>query len=105
MFDFLALDKTGIIFVLPHEQLRHHDGEALLSEDPKSFLANAFIHIEHPLEIGAAVEAALQDNPERRQAADNHREQLFFGLDGQASQRVKTTIEQLLAQGGQTNRP
>lgn len=105
MFDFLALDKTGIIFVLPHEQLRHHDGEALLSEDPESFLADAFIHIQQPLEIGAAVEAALQDDPGRRDAAINYRKHLFFGLDGQASLRIKTTIEQLLAQGGQTNRP
>lgn len=105
LFDFLALDKTGIVFVLPHDQLRHHDGEALLSEDPGSFLANAFIHIRQPLEIGAAVEAALRDNPGRRQAARDERKYLFFGLDGQASQRVKTTIEQLLAQGGQTNCP
>ncbi|MCZ6875359.1 MAG: CDP-glycerol glycerophosphotransferase family protein, partial [bacterium] len=105
MFDFLALDKIGIIFVLPPEQLRHHDGEALLSEDPEMFLADAFIHIKHPLQIGAAIDAALQDNPERRQAARKYRDHLFVGLDGHASMRVKDTIEQLLAEGGHTHRP
>lgn len=105
MFDFLALDKIGIIFVLPHAQLRHHDGEALLSENPETFLADAFLHIKQPMEIAAAVDAALQDHPERRQAARNYRDHLFFGLDGQASMRVKGTIEQLLAEGGHTHRP
>ena len=105
MFDFLAFGKTGIIFVLPHEQLRHHDGEPLLSEDPQAFLAGAFLHIRHPKEIGAAVDTALQDDPERRLVANRYRDHFFFGLDGQASLRVKTTIERLLAEDGQTHYP
>lgn len=105
MFDFLALDKTGIIFVLPHEQLRHHDSEAILTEDPEHFLSEAFVHIHHPAEIGAAVHRALRDEPERRQVAQRYRDYLFFGLDGRASLRVKATIEQLLAEGGHVHCP
>jgi CDP-glycerol glycerophosphotransferase (TagB/SpsB family) len=105
MFDFLALDKTGIIFVLPHEQLRHHDGESLLTEDPQQFLAGAFLHIQHPSEIGDAVATALRHDPERQQAARRYRDYCFFGLDGRASLRVKATIERLLAEGEHAHCP
>ncbi len=105
MFDFLALDKTGIIFVLPHERMQHRDGERLLTEDPRQFLQGAFVHIHHPEEIGEAVAAALRPDAERRHRARQYRTYYFFGLDGQASQRVKTTIERLLAEGGHANSP
>jgi CDP-glycerol glycerophosphotransferase (TagB/SpsB family) len=32
MFDFVALDKIGIIFVLPSASLQHHDGAPLRDE-------------------------------------------------------------------------
>jgi hypothetical protein len=32
MFDFVALDKIGIIFVLPSASLQHHDGAPRLDE-------------------------------------------------------------------------
>ena len=105
MFDFVALDKTGIIFVLPSEPLQHHDGEAILTEDPQHFLRGAFLHIAHPDEISQAVAAALHSDPQRREQARQYRDYLFFGLDGQASQRVKTTVERLLAEGGHANCP
>jgi len=105
MFDFLALHKTGIVFVLPHAAMQHHDGEPLLSEDPQQFLAGAFVHIHHPDEIGDAIADALRDDPERRQIAAHYRDHYFFGLDGHASQRTKTTIERLLAEGGHANCP
>jgi CDP-glycerol glycerophosphotransferase (TagB/SpsB family) len=100
MFDFVALQKTGIIFVLPGEPLMHHDGEALLTETPQHFLAEAFLHIAHPSEIRSAIAEALRDDPQRRERVRQQREYLFYGLDGQASQRIKTIIEQLLAEGG-----
>ena len=105
MFDFLALDKTGIVFVLPHDAMQHHDGEPLLSEDPQQFLAGAFVHIRHPDEIRDAIAEALRDDSERRQRAACYRDRYFFGLDGQASERTKTTIERLLAEGGHANCP
>lgn len=100
VFDFLALDKTGIIFVLPETGMRHHDGEPLLGETMQDFLQGAFLHIRHPDEIGDAVAAALQENSERRQRAQAYREYFFCGLDGRASQRTKSVIERLLDEGG-----
>jgi len=105
MFDFVALDKIGIIFVLPSAPLQHHDSEAILTEDPQHFLRDAFVHIAHPDAISQAVAEALRDDPQRRERARQYRDYLFFGLDGQASQRVKTTIERLLAAGGYANCP
>ncbi len=105
IFDFLALDKTGIIVVLPQDALRHHDGEPLLTEDPQHFLAGAFVHMRHRRELRGAIAEALRHDPQRRQVAQKYREHYFFGLDGQASQRTKATIEQLLANGEHVNRP
>jgi hypothetical protein len=99
MFDFLALDKTGIVFVLPHEDLRHHDGESLLTEDPQQFLAGAFVHIRHADDLRHAIVEALQHDPQRRQKAQQYRDYYFFGLDGGASARTKATIDRLVMAG------
>jgi CDP-glycerol glycerophosphotransferase (TagB/SpsB family) len=103
MFDFLALGKIGIIFVLSHEQLRHHDGETLLTEDPQHFLQGAFVHIYHPSEIREAVGTALRRDPERLRVARRYRDYFFYGLDGNASQRIKATIERVLAGDGRAH--
>jgi hypothetical protein len=63
------------------------------------------VHISHPDEIRAAVAEALRDDPQRRARARQYRDYLFFGLDGQASQRTKVIIERLLAEGGHANCP
>lgn len=104
MFDFLALDKTGIIVVLPHHTMRHHDGEPLLSEDPQHFLTGAFVHIRHPDEIRDAIADALRDDPQRYQMARRYRDYFFYRLDGHASKRTKAVIERLLTEGGHVNR-
>jgi len=105
LFDFVALDKTGIIFVLPGEPLHHHDGEAILTEDPQHFLQGAGVCIAHPDDISQAVAEALRHNPQRRERLRQYRDYLFFGLDGRASQRTKAIIERLLAEGGHANCP
>jgi hypothetical protein len=105
IFDFLALDKTGIIFVLPDEVLQHHNGEPLLSEDPQQFLSGAFLHIHSPEQIRDAIAEALVPDPERHRMAQQYRDAYFYGLDGQASLRTKTTIERLLDEGGHLNDP
>ena len=105
VFDFLALDKTGIIFLLPENGMRHRDGEPLLGETMQDFLQGAFLHIRHPEEIGDAVAAALREDPERRQRAHAYRRHLFYGLDGHASQRTKVVIERLLDEGCHANFP
>ena len=105
MFDFLALDKIGTIFVLPGAPPTHHNGEPVLGEDPQHLLAGAFLHIWRPDEIGEAVALALEDDPERQQQARQYRDYFFSGLDGQASQRIKGVIERLLVEGGHANCP
>ena len=105
LFDFLALDKTGIIFVLPDAGRRHHDGEPLLGETMRDFLTGAFVHVTRPNEIGDAVDDAVRDDPARRQRSRVYRDHLFYGLDGHASQRTKTVIERLLDEGGHVNVP
>lgn len=99
MFDFVALQKPGIVFVLPGAPESHHDGEALLTEDPQRFFAEAALHIRHASELGPAIAEALQTAPQRREGAQRLREYLFHGLDGQASQRTKAVIAGLLAEG------
>ena len=105
VFDFLALDKTGIIFVLPEAGMHHYDGEPLLGESMQHFLPGAFLHIDDAGEISGAVAEALQEDPRRRQCAQAHRRYLFHGLDGRASQRTKAFIERLLDEGGHANLP
>ena len=105
VFDFLALDKIGIIFVLPHEALRRHNGEPLLSEDPQHFLSGAFMHVHHPDDLRDAIAEALRPDPKRLRMAQKYREVYFCGLDGRAALRTKMTIERLLNEGGHLNHP
>jgi hypothetical protein len=105
VFDFLALGKTGIIYDLPSDQLRHSDGMPLLGEDNRAFLKDAFVHVGRPEDLGAAVARALDPTPAMRAAQDLERDHLFYKLDGQASARMKSTIEALLAEGGHENAP
>jgi hypothetical protein len=103
VFDFLALGKTGIVYDLPCDRLVHSDGQPLLTEDNREFLKGAFVHVDSPERLGAAIEQALNPTPAMREAADAQRAYYFHGLDGRASQRLKDKIEELLAAGGHEN--
>jgi len=105
VFDFLALGKTGIIYDLPGDRLRHSDGMPLLGEDNREFLKDAFVHVARPDDLGDAVTRALAPTPAMRAAQDRERDHLFDRLDGQAAARMKASIEQLLAEGGHENAP
>jgi hypothetical protein len=105
VFDFLALGKTGIVFDLPCDRLIHSDGEPLLEIDNREFLKGAFIHIDSGKQIGQAIEQALNPSAEMKAAADKYRSELFFKLDGRASQRLITQIESLYNEGGHENIP
>jgi hypothetical protein len=96
IFEFLALGKTGIIFDLPCDRLKHHDGMPLLDEDNRRFLEGAFVHIESPSQIRSAVERALSPDEEMKRAAERYRNDLFYNLDGHASDRVVKIIEDLI---------
>ena len=92
LFEFLALGKIGIIFDLPCDRLKHHDGMPILDEDNRRFLEGAFVHIADPAEIGRAVRRALDPTPEMSQEAERQRRELFCCLDGRASTRIVDTI-------------
>jgi CDP-glycerol glycerophosphotransferase (TagB/SpsB family) len=93
VFDFLAIGKTGIIYDLPCDRLKHSDGQPLLTEDNREFLKDAFVHVQSVDQLGDAIELALSPTAEMKQSADTERDYFFFGLDGKASLRLKQTLE------------
>ena len=105
IFDFLALEKFGIIYNLDYDRLKHSDGEHILSLDNREFLRDAFMHINSPDEIGAAIRQALHPTKKMEQAAAEYRQYFFHELDGKASSRFKKVVEQLLLEGNHLNEP
>lgn len=99
VFDFLALGKTGVIYDLPSDTLKHSDGQPLLDVDNRQFLKDAFVHVDRPDNLSDAIHSALNPTPSMRAAADRERDYLFYKLDGHASERVKSTIETLIETG------
>ena len=98
VFDFLAMNKIGIIYDLDHDKLKHSDGEHILTEDNREFLRDAFVHISKPEDIGQAVKSALEPTAEMKSKAKEYRDHFFHRLDGWASIRLKEKVEELLAQ-------
>jgi len=96
VFDLLALGKTGVIYDLPGDRLRHSDGQPILDEDNRSFLKDAFVHIESPEAIGEAVQRALHPTEAMLGSQAQERDYRFFELDGRASERFKERVEELL---------
>ena len=105
VFDFLALKKFGIIYDLNHDRLKHSDGQHILTTDNREFLQGAFIHIDNPEMIGAAVEQALNPTVEMIEKADRYRDYFFHKLDGKASLRLKATVDRLLDEKPRINEP
>ena len=105
VFDFLALNKFGIVFDLPCDKLNHSDGEPLLEIDNRMFLKGAFPHIDSGKQINHAIEQALQPTEEMIQQAKKYREDLFYKLDGNASLRFVEKMEALYYEGGHQNQP
>lgn len=105
VFDFLALQKFGIVFDLPCDQLSHSDGEPLLEVDNRIFLQDAFPHIQSGKQINEAIELALFPTEKMKAKADEYREELFYKLDGKAAERLIEKIEELYLQGGHENIP
>ena len=97
--EFLATGKTGIIYNLDQESLKHSDGEALLGFDNREYLKDSFVHINRPDELQAGIERALHPTVEMKNVQKDDRDKIFYKLDGKASARVKQTVEQLIAQG------
>ena len=96
IFEFLALGKVGIIFDLDCDRLKHSDGMPILDEDNRRFLEGAFIHIRSPEEIRDAVQRALNPDSAMKSHIEQYRNELFYKLDGRASERIVDKIEDLL---------
>jgi CDP-glycerol glycerophosphotransferase (TagB/SpsB family) len=105
VFDFLAVGKFGIIFDLPCDQLKHTDQEPLLEIDNREFLKGAFPHIESGKDISRAIETSLSPTEQMIAAADEYRGDLFYNLDGRATERTVRKMEQLYLEGGHENVP
>jgi hypothetical protein len=105
VFDFLALQKFGIVFDLPCDDLNHSDGEPLLEIDNREFLKGAFVHIDSGKDLQEAIEQALNPTDIMKVKADEYRENLFYKLDGKASERFVAKVEELYNEGGHENQP
>ena len=95
--EFLATGKTGVIYNLDQENLKHSDGEALLGFDNREYLKKSFVHIDTPKELNTGIMLALNPTDEMKKVQNSDREKIFYKLDGHASIRVKQIIEQLIS--------
>jgi hypothetical protein len=96
VFDFLALGRTGVVYDLPCDTLKHSDGQPLLEVDNREFLKDCFVHVGRPEDLRDGFARALNPTPEMVAAADRERDYRFHKRDGHASERVKQVIEDLL---------
>ncbi|HVP56821.1 MAG TPA: CDP-glycerol glycerophosphotransferase family protein [bacterium] len=96
IFEFLALGRVGIIYDLACDRLKHHDGMPILDEDNRRFLDKAFVHIGSPDQIPAAIDRALNADAAMKANLEQARNELFYGLDGHASDRIVDVIENRL---------
>ena len=94
--EFMALGKIGVIYVLPYKKLNHSDGMPVLSINPKDWFKGAYPHITKAEQLEAAVSLALNPTDDMIKQRDAYRQYFFTGLDGNASQRVKTKIDSIM---------
>ena len=105
VFDFLALNKFGVVFDLPCDDLNHSDGEPMLEIDNREFLKGAFVHAGSGDQIQSAIEQAFTPTADMKARADEYRASLFYKLDGRASERFVAKVEKLYYEGGHDNIP
>ena len=96
--EFLGTGKTGVIYNLDQDSLKHSDGEALLGFDNREYLKDSFVHINTPDELQTGIELALKPTVEMKKAQKTERDKIFFKLDGYASKRVKQKVEELISE-------
>ena len=95
--EFLATGKTGIIYNLNQKSLKHSDGEMLLGFNNHEYLKDAFVHINMPDELQSGIKLALNPTDEMKKVQKTNRENIFYKLDGKASERVKQAVEELIS--------
>ena len=101
--EFLATNKTGVIYNMNDNQLLHSDGQRLLVEDRKDFLRDSFVHVSSPDELSAGIAKALNPSQKMINAAKKDCNKYFYKLDGKASVRAKVMIEKLFDEGTHFN--
>ncbi len=105
MVEFLATGKTGIIYDIRSDRLKHSDGMPILDEDNRDFLKDAFVHFGKAENIEKAIEQAFTFDAQREKKKGIMRKKLFYKLDGKASSRVKEIVEKLLEDENERNSP
>ena len=100
--EFLITNKVGIIFDLNDNNLKHTDEEPLLLHD-KKFLNKSFIHINSSLQLQDAIHNALNPTQARIDKIRQDKEKYFNMCDGNASNRIKTTIDDILSKDVSTD--
>ena len=103
VFDFIALNKFGIVYDLACDKLNHTDGQPLLEIDNREFLKGAFPHIQKGKQLPEAISTALNPTLDMIAKADEYRQKYFYGLDGKASIRFVEKMEELYSEGGHEN--
>jgi CDP-glycerol glycerophosphotransferase (TagB/SpsB family) len=94
--EFLALEKHGIIYVLPESKLKHSDGMGSISINPEKWLKGAFPHMFKPEDLLPALQSALNPTTEMKWKLQEYRNYFFTGLDGKSSKRVKEKIDVIM---------
>ena len=105
VFDYLATEKTGIIYDLDQESMKHSDGKYLLTEDNQKFLAESFVHVSDPGNLKEGIYQALNPSEDMQAMAKKERDYYFHMLDGQAANRTKSEIKRLFNDGTHFNNP
>ena len=72
---------------------------------PEDGSKDAFVHINNPDQLEVGITQALNPVEENIETAKKDRDYYFYKLDGKASERVKTEIERLFAEGTHMNHP
>jgi CDP-glycerol glycerophosphotransferase (TagB/SpsB family) len=95
-FEFAAVGK-GVIFVDLPGNLRHSDGEPLLTHTPRTLFSGAYPVIRKADEIMAALETVLHPSDDMRERQEAVRNQLFLPVDGMAAHRALEVMESWFA--------
>ncbi|MCF7804622.1 MAG: CDP-glycerol glycerophosphotransferase family protein [Candidatus Marinimicrobia bacterium] len=105
VYNFLATGKTGVIYDLDHDNMRHSDGQHILNIDNREFLKDAFVHIFSPEELQDGIRKALNPTPAMQKNAAERREYYYYKPDGKSSIRTRDKILELYEEGRHLNDP
>jgi len=94
LIEFLITGKVAIVYELNKQMLQRTNNESLLLHDEK-FLNDVNIRIDNPSQLRKAIRRALNPSQTMLKNVNRVKEKYFYKCDGQASQRVKTVIDDI----------